>query len=85
MQQRDELGEELWQNLMQEFRRQVQQYPPDPAFMDELSRIIPNEDARNGWLCSNNSWLGLRTPLEAWRDEPEAVLEAARRAVRLDF
>lgn len=38
------------------------------------------------WLASNTDWLGGRRPVDLLRSEPEAVLEAARRAVEpLDF
>lgn len=49
--------------------------------MEHLRRIIPREHALRGWLASANGWLGGRRPLDSWQDDPEAVLEAVRRAV----
>lgn len=55
--------------------------PVDPAFWAQLLTIIAPEDVLQIWMTGRNGWLSTRRPLDVWRDDPMAVLEAARRAV----
>lgn len=55
--------------------------PVDPRMMEELRGIIPGDDTLALWLCGNNGWLWSARPLDVWREDPEGVLDAAKRAV----
>ena len=53
--------------------------PVDPALWAELLTIIPNEASLAAWLISNSGWLAGARPLDVWRTDRAAVIEAARR------
>ena len=62
-------------------REALERDPVDPAFWAQLLTIIAPEDVLQIWMTGRNGWLSTRRPLDVWRDDPEAVLAAARRAV----
>jgi hypothetical protein len=58
-------------------------YQVDPALMEELRAIIPQEETLVIWLASNNGWLGGDPPLLRLNDR-ELLLDAARKAMSMD-